>query len=92
MKRVDLFIPNGLSQIPPKEFLKAKKLARPITLSEFEVDPDGWTRLQNEEKGVRLLEGGKSWVRRITISTDEELKKYITNDWQKANEDQSIIP
>ena len=35
-----IFYPEWLSQIPPKEFLKAKKLARPITLSEFEVDPD----------------------------------------------------
>ena len=37
-----LFYPTYLSQIQPKEFLKAKKLARPITLSEFELDPDEW--------------------------------------------------
>ncbi|HKP32376.1 MAG TPA: DUF1835 domain-containing protein, partial [Chitinophagaceae bacterium] len=38
-----IFYPTWLSTIPPKEFLKAKKLARPVTLSEFEVDPDEWT-------------------------------------------------
>ncbi|MBO9203676.1 MULTISPECIES: DUF1835 domain-containing protein [Niastella] len=80
-----IFYPEWLSQIPPKEFLKAKKLARPITLSEFEVDPDEWTRLQNEDKGVRLLEGGKKLGQKEYDFYDEELKKYITNDWQKAN-------
>ena len=80
-----IFYPEWLSQIPPKEFLKAKKLARPITLSEFEVDPDEWTRLQNEEKGVRLLEGGKKLGQKDYDHYDEDLKKYITNDWQKAN-------
>jgi hypothetical protein len=80
-----IFYPEWLSQIPPREFLKAKKLARPITLSEFEVDPDEWTRLQNEDKGVRLLEGGKKLGQKDYDFYDEELKKYITNDWQKAN-------
>jgi hypothetical protein len=80
-----IFYPEWLSQIPPKEFLKAKKLARPITLSEFEVDPDEWTRLQNENKGVRILEGGKKLGQKDYDFYDEELKKYITNDWQKAS-------
>jgi|RhiMetdeSRZDD1v2_1073273.scaffolds.fasta_scaffold12372_2 uncharacterized protein DUF1835/uncharacterized protein DUF3658 len=80
-----IFYPEWLSHIPPKEFLKAKKLARPITLSEFEVDPDEWTRLQNEEKGVRLLEGGKKLTQRDYDFYDEDLKKYITTDWQKAS-------
>jgi hypothetical protein len=35
-----IFYPSWLSEIQPKEFSKAKKLSRPITLSEFEVDPD----------------------------------------------------
>ena len=80
-----IFYPEWLSQIPPKEFLKAKKLARPITLSEFEVDPDEWTRLQNEEKGVRLLEGGKKISQQDYDHYDNDLKKFITADWQKAS-------
>ena len=78
-----IFYPNWLSTIPPKEFLKAKKLARPVTLSEFEVDPDEWTRLCNEEKGVRILEGGKKLVQYDYDFYDADLKKYITGDWQK---------
>lgn len=80
-----IFYPEWLSVIPPKEFLKAKKLARLITLSEFEVDPDEWTRLQNEEKGVRLLEGGKKLSQQDYDHYDSDLKRFITADWQKAS-------
>lgn len=79
-----LFYPTNLFQIQPKEFIKAKKLARPITLSEFEVDPDEWTKLANEEKGVRLLEGGKKLVQKDYDYYDAELLKFITSDWQKV--------
>jgi hypothetical protein len=80
-----LFYPEWLHVIPPKEFLKAKKLARPVTLSEFEVDPDEWNRLCNENKGVRILEGGKKLVQYDYDFYDADLKKYITNEWQKAS-------
>ena len=80
----NIFYPNQLSDIPAKEFLKAKKLARVITPSEFEVDPDEWTKICNENKGVRLLEGGKKLTQEEYDFYDAELKKYITADWQKA--------
>lgn len=79
-----IFYPSWLHTIPPKEFLKAKKLARPITLSEFEVDPDEWIRLCNEDKGVRILEGGKKLVQYDYDFYDADIKQYITKDWQKA--------
>jgi hypothetical protein len=80
-----IFYPNWLSEIPAKEFLKAKKLAREITLSEFEVDPDEWIKICKENKGVRILEGGKKLVQEDYDFYDAELKKYITGDWQKAS-------
>lgn len=80
-----LFYPQWLSTIPPKEFMKAKKLARPVTLSEFEVDPDEWTRLCNENKGVRILEGGKKLSQYDHDFYDADLKKFITPEWQKAS-------
>lgn len=80
-----IFYPESLNVIPPKEFLKAKKLSRQVTLSEFEVDPDEWTRLQNEEKGVRILEGGKKLAQYDYDFYDSDLKKYITADWQKGS-------
>lgn len=81
----NIFYPEWLHVIPPKEFIKAKRLARPVTLSELEVDPDEWTKLYNENKGVRLLEGGKKLVQKDYDFYDEELSKFITPDWQKAS-------
>jgi hypothetical protein len=80
----NIFYPENLQQIPPKEFLKAKKLARPVTLSEFEVDADEWRKLTEQDKCVRLLEGGKKLVQQDVDFYDDELKKHITNEWQKA--------
>lgn len=80
-----IFYPENLFNIPPREFVKAKKLARPVTLSEFEIDPDEWTRLQNEDKGVRILEGGKKLSQYDYDFYDADLKKYISADWQKAS-------
>lgn len=79
-----LFYPTTISQILPKEMVKAKKLARLITTSEMEVDPDEWTRLCNENKGIRILEGGKKLIQKDYDCFDAELKSFITNDWQKA--------
>lgn len=80
-----LFYPSWLSVIPPKEYLKAKKLARPITLSEFEVDPDEWLKLAGENKAVRILEGGKKLAQYNEDFYDADLRKFITGDWQKAS-------
>src|SRR5882724_635372 len=80
-----VFYPEWLHTIPPREFLKAKKLSRAVTLSEFEVDPDEWTRLQNEEKGVRILEGGKKLQQYDYDYYDADIRKYIPGDWQKAS-------
>lgn len=79
-----LFYPSWLSEIQPKEFLKAKKLARPITLSEFEVDPDEWKKLAEESAAVRILEGGKKIVGKDISFYDNEILKNLTGDWQKA--------
>lgn len=80
-----IFYPANLSEIPAREFLKARKLARPITLSEFEIDPDEWTKLSQEEKGVRILEGGKKLAQFDYNYYDEDLKKFITGDWIKTS-------
>lgn len=81
----NIFYPNWLHEIPAKEFLKAKKLAREITLSEFEVDPDEWAKICNDHRGVRLLEGGKKLTQEDYDFYDAELKKFVTADWQKGS-------
>jgi hypothetical protein len=65
--------------------IKAQKLARAITPSEFEVDPDEWTKLANDDKYVRLLEGGKKLIQKEVDFYDGELKQYLTGEWQKAS-------
>jgi hypothetical protein len=80
-----LFYPEWISTIQPKEMTKAKKLARLVTPSEFEVDPDEWSKLCNEEKGVRLLEGGKKLGQKDYDYYDADLKNFISGDWQKAS-------
>lgn len=81
----NIFYPVNLSEIPPREFLKAKKLARPITPSEFEIDPDEWTKICNENKMVRILEGAKKLSQHNEDFYDKYLLEFITPEWQKAN-------
>lgn len=79
-----IFYPSWLSEIRPSEFLKARKLARPVTLSEFEIDPDEWNKLVQENAMVRMLEGGKKIAGRDASFYDDEILKNLTGEWQKA--------
>jgi len=78
-----LFYPVHLSEIPAKEFIKAKKLARPITLSEFELDPDEWKKICQENEGVRFLEGGKKLASMPITYYDKEILSLLTKNAQK---------
>ena len=79
-----LFYPWCVNDILPKEAVKAQKLARPITVSEFEIDPDEWKRIAEENAMVRILEGGKKIVGKEESFYDAEILKNITGEWQKA--------
>jgi len=79
-----LFYPSWLHEIQPKELLKAKKLARPITMGEFEVDPDEWKKLCVENSTVRILEGGKKIISKDETFYDNEILKNLSPEWQKA--------
>jgi len=79
-----IFYPSWLQEIQPKEFLKAKKLARPITASEFEVDPDEWKKICDENAVIRILEGGKKIAGKEETFYDNEIVKNVTGEWQKA--------
>jgi hypothetical protein len=78
-----IFYPTNLFEIQPKEFLKAKKLARLITASEFEVDPDEWKKLCNENATVRILEGGKKIVSKGEDFYDKDILNAISAEPQK---------
>jgi hypothetical protein len=80
-----IFYPTALHQIQPKEFLKAKKLSRKVTLSEFEIDPDEWRRLMDENGAFRILEGGKKIVSKDADFYDKDILAGLTNEPQKGN-------
>ncbi len=86
-----IFYPTHLHQILPKEFLKAKKLARPITLSEFELDPDEWNKLCVENGFIRILEGGKKIVSKPANYHDKELLGLLTDEPQKLSKFLSTV-
>ncbi len=80
-----IFYPSYLHEIQPKEFLKAKRLARPITLSEFEVDPDEWKKHCQESAMVRFLEGGKKIIGKEVSFFDKDILTNITAEPQKLS-------
>lgn len=75
-----IFYPKYLYEILPKEFLKAKRLARPVTPSEFEIDPDEWTKLSSDNAMLRVLEGGKKLGNRGIEWVDTQIKQLLANE------------
>lgn len=80
-----LFYPTTLSQILPREFLKAKKLARTLTSGEFETDPDEWKKICMENAMVRILEGGKKISGRSIDFFDQDLLGAAGKEPQKLH-------
>jgi len=81
----NIFYPTTLHEIQPKEFLKAKKLNRKVTPSEFEVDPDEWKRITSENAMIRILEGGKKIVSKEDDFYDKDILNGLSNEWQKGH-------
>ncbi len=78
-----IFYPAALHEILPKELLKARRMARLMTLSEFEVDPDEWKKLCSENAIIRILEGGKKIVSKEADFYDADILRSITTEPQK---------
>jgi len=80
-----IFYPTNIFEILPKEILKARRLARPITLSEFEIDPDEWKKLCAENAMVRILEGGKKIAGNEASYYDKDILLAVTAEPQKLH-------
>jgi len=80
-----VFYPKSFSYILPKEVIKARKLARPVTLSEVEVDGEEWRKLMQEDTGIRTAEGGKKLLSRPEDFYDKILLGFCTQQFQKAS-------
>lgn len=86
-----IFYPTTLHAILPREFLKAKKLNRKVTPSEFEVDPDEWKKLAEENAVVRILEGGKKIVGKDADFYDQDILTGLGTEAQKGNKAMYMI-
>jgi hypothetical protein len=80
-----VFYPSSLAEIPAREFIKAKKLARPVTAAEFETDPDEWDRLSSENKNLRILEGGKKILQPADDYFDHTMIRFLPPVFQKLS-------
>ncbi len=81
----NVFYPLSLAEIPPREFIKAKKLVRLVTTSEFETDPDEWFRLALENKNLRKLEGGKKIIQLEDHQFDKNILQFLQPSFQKIH-------
>lgn len=80
-----IFYPEYLFEIPAREFLKAKVLARLITVSEFEMDTEEWEKKRGENKMVRVFDGAKKLSQHDADFYDAHFLAFIIPEWQKAN-------
>jgi hypothetical protein len=79
-----IFFPKSLAEILPKELIKAKKLARPVTKSEFEIDAEEWLKISEVNAGIRVLEGGKKLLSKNNTHYDQQLMTFFFFFFQKA--------
>ncbi len=79
-----VFFPKSFSEILPKELIKAKKLARPVTKSEFEIDAEEWLKISQVNAGIRTLEGGKKVLSKNDTNYDHQLLTFCAGHFQKA--------
>lgn len=80
-----VYYPKNISEIMPKELIKARRLARQVTPAELEVDGEEWLNMTAENAGMRLLEGGKKLYTRDESYFDEKLASFCSHQFQKAH-------
>lgn len=80
-----VYYPKNISEILPKELVKARKLARQVTPSEVEVDTDEWKKLMKENAPIRTHEGGKKLASRPENHYDNQLLGFCTTQYLKAS-------
>jgi hypothetical protein len=80
-----VFFPKSIAEILPKELVKARKLARPVTPGEIEVDGYEWNKLTEENSTIRTSEGGKRLVSRKGDYYDSILLSFCNDQYQKAS-------
>jgi hypothetical protein len=80
-----VFYPKSISQILPKELIKARRLARAVTPAEVEVDGEEWRKLVEENAGIRTHGGGKKLSSQPDSHYDNQLLSFCSHQFQKAS-------
>jgi hypothetical protein len=80
-----VFYPKNISELMPRELIKARRLARPVTPAELEMDGDTWQRLVEENGGIRTHEGGKKLRSQPENYYDAQLISTMSGQSQKAS-------
>ncbi len=79
-----VYYPKNISEVLPKELVKARKLARPVTMAEVEVDGEEWRKLVEENAPIRTHEGGKKLASRGVDYYDNQLLGFCSQQFEKA--------
>ena len=80
-----VFFPKSIGEIQPRELIKAKRLARPVTLPELETDGEEWRKLVAANAGIRTHEGGKRLLSKTEDFYDNQLISFCSHQYQKAS-------
>ncbi len=80
-----MFYPASFDQIPPKEFVKTKRLLKEVSPAEYETDGDEWSRLILEASFIRVFEGGKKISSKELNHYDFAIRFSLTTEFQKAS-------
>ena len=80
-----VFYPQSIGEILPKELVKARRLARPVTPAEVEVDGEEWRKLVEENAGIRTHGGGKKLASQPESYYDNQLMSFCSHQFQKAS-------
>lgn len=80
-----LFYPKNISELPPREVVKAKRLARQVSYAEIETDTEDWRKLVADNAAIRTLDGGKKITSRDADHYDKQLLSFCSQQFQKAS-------
>jgi len=80
-----VYYPKNISDILPKELVKARRLARLVTPAEIEVDGEEWNKLVEENAAIRTHEGGKKLTSHNDDHYDNQLISFCSHQFQKAS-------
>ncbi|HTO14241.1 MAG TPA: DUF1835 domain-containing protein [Edaphocola sp.] len=81
-----LFYPESISQLPEKQVIKAMKLLRVVSPSEWETEAEQWKKLISDtEHEIRILSGVKQLTGKPINHYDTCLLSLVTKNNQKIH-------